>query len=313
MVIASFKEFNINLIKKVEYANPKRPNIINCYDQEVKIELGKSSPIAGELAFLALEMATNDLVKKNIDVLVTAPINKKNIHSESFKFNGHTEYLASKFESDDHLMLMVYNELKIGVITSHIPLKEVSEKLTKELVLKKINILNNTLIRDFNIIKPRIALLGVNPHAGDEGLLGKEEENALIPAINEATENGIIVYGPFPADGFFGAASYNNFDAVLATYHDQGMIPFKSIAFDKGVNFTAGLPIIRTSPAHGTAYDIAGKNLASPDSFRQAIYLALDTYKNRYEYQQLTANQMEPGVELENNNNLEQENKIAEQ
>jgi len=294
-------DFNLNLIKKAEFANPRRPNIINCHENEVKIELGVSTQVAGTLALQALEQATGDLKEKQIDVLVTAPINKKNIQSDNFRFPGHTEYLANKFNSDDWLMLMIYNELRIGVITSHIPLKEVSKHLSKELVLKKIRVLHDSLVKDFNIRKPRIALLGLNPHAGDDGLLGREEIETIIPAIEEANKNNMLVYGPFASDGFFGNASFEKFDAVLATYHDQGMIPFKTIAFELGVNYTAGLPYVRTSPAHGTAYELAGKNQASPDSFRQAIYLALDIYKNRKEYQSLTENQLKAGPVSDNN------------
>jgi len=303
----NLNEFNINLIKKAEFANPKRANIINCFENEVKIELGRSSPIAGEVAFGALEMATKDLLDNQIDLIVTAPINKSNIQSDKFRFHGHTEYLASKFKSEDHLMLMIYDDLKIGVITGHYPIKDVSKVITKELVSKKINILNQSLISDFKVMKPKIAVLGLNPHAGDDGLLGDEEQKILNPAIKDANSRGILTYGPFAADGFFGSAAYKKFDAVLATYHDQGMIPFKTIAFDEGVNFTAGLPYVRTSPAHGTGYDIAGQNLASPESFRRAIYLALDLFRNRREYQTLTADVMVKSETGDYNNNNEVE------
>lgn len=283
-------DFTFNLIKRADTANPKRANIVNINDQEVKIDLGKSTQLAGELALLSLETAIEDLKKKYLDVLVTAPINKKNIQSKDFHFPGHTEYLANKFGVTDYLMLMVSNSLRIGVITGHIPLREVINQLSEELILKKIKILNQSLLQDFGIQSPRIAILGLNPHAGDEGLLGKEEAEIIKPAIDKANEQGIRTFGPFPADGFFGSSSFTQFDGILAMYHDQGMLPFKALSFESGVNFTAGLPIIRTSPAHGTAYEIAGKDIASPNSFREAVYLACDIFNNRREYELITAN-----------------------
>jgi 4-hydroxythreonine-4-phosphate dehydrogenase len=286
-------DFSFNLIKRADTANPKRANIININDLEIKIDLGKSTSIAGELALQALEAATEDLKKNYIDVLVTAPINKKNIQSKDFHFPGHTEYLADKFGATDYLMLMVSNSLRIGVITGHIPLREVFNQLTEELILKKVKILNQSLIQDFAIRSPRIALLGLNPHASDEGLLGQEESQIIKPAIDKANEQGMRVFGPFPADGFFGSSTFSQFDGILAMYHDQGMLPFKSLAFESGVNFTAGLPIIRTSPAHGTAYEIAGKDIASPDSFRAALYLACDIFNNRRDYKVMTENPLQ--------------------
>lgn len=286
----NYQDVNFNLVKKAEYANPKRTNIINCYDQEVKIEIGKQSSIAGELAFLALEKATEDLNKKSIDVLVTAPINKKNIQSEKFNFFGHTDYLANKYNTNDHLMIMVSDKLRIGILTGHIPVKEIASTITEEMVLNKIKIMNKSLKMDFGIRKPKIAVLGLNPHAGDNGLIGTEEIEIISPAIQQATNEKILAFGPYPADGFFGSTNYTTFDGILAMYHDQGMLPFKTFAFDSGINFTAGLPIIRTSPSHGTAFDIAGKNIASPNSFRQAIYMAIDIYKNRNQFEELNKN-----------------------
>jgi len=284
------KDFTFNLVKNAEQAKEKRVNIINVYDGEVKIELGTSSEIAGKLAFLSLEQAVEDLKKQYIDVLVTAPINKSNIQSAQFKFPGHTEYLAQKFGKKDYLMLMVAENLRIGTVTGHIPLKDVSTSLDKDLIISKIQILNKSLIEDFGIRKPKIAVLGLNPHAGDCGLLGNEEQDIILPAINSAFDNSMLVFGPFPADGFFGSSEFKKYDGIIAMYHDQGLIPFKTLAFDAGVNFTAGLPIIRTSPAHGTAYDIAGKDIASPDSFKEAVLLALEIYKNRKEYKKINAN-----------------------
>lgn len=287
-------DVNFNLIKKADYANSKRVNIINCFNEEVKIEIGQSSQEAGEMAFLALEKSIEDLKWGKIDVLVTAPFNKKNIQSDKFNFAGHTDYLASKFDTDDHLMLMVNRELRIGILTGHIPLSQVSGQITTDLILKKIRVMNHSLLADFKIGKPKIAVLGLNPHAGDEGLIGNEEQEVIAPAIQQARDEGLLAFGPFAADGFFGSANYRNFDGILAMYHDQGMLPFKTFSFESGVNFTAGLPIVRTSPAHGTAYDIAGKNIASPDSLRQAIYLAIDVHRNRKEYEELHKNPLTP-------------------
>ncbi|MDP1621055.1 MAG: 4-hydroxythreonine-4-phosphate dehydrogenase PdxA [Bacteroidales bacterium] len=300
--VLNINEFNFNLIKKADQAHPRRPNIVNIHDEDVKIDLGQSTTIAGELALLSLEAASEDLQKNHIDVVVTAPINKKNIQSPGFIFPGHTEYFARKFETEDYLMLMINNVLRIGVVTGHIPLSNVKEALTIDLILSKIKVLNHSLMRDFGIVKPRIALLALNPHAGDDGLIGNEDKTVVLPAIEKAYDQNILAFGPYPADGFFGASSFKNFDGILAMYHDQGMIPFKLMSFDEGVNFTAGLPIIRTSPAHGTAYDLAGKNEASPEAFRNALYLAGDIFMHRLEYDELHANQLKStGAKPENN------------
>ena len=291
----NLNDFNFNLIKNADAANPKRSNIINCFEYEVKVELGKSTKLGGVMALESLTVAVKDLKNNKIDVLVTAPINKSNIQSDEFKFPGHTEYLAKEFGAKEVLMLMVSNSLRIGVITGHIPLSEVSNKLSKELILTKIRLLNNSLIKDFSIRKPRIALLGVNPHAGDSGFLGTEEQNFIIPAVQEAFGNGILAFGPYSADGFFGSGEFSKFDGILAMYHDQGLLPFKTLAFDSGVNFTAGLPIVRTSPSHGTAFDIAGLNNAQADSFREAIYLGYEIFRNRTMNIQLKENALKIG------------------
>ena len=293
----NINDFSFNLIKNVELASPKRPNIINCYENEVKINIGKSTNIAGKLSYLALKEAVKDLNAGKIDVIVTAPINKKNINSSEFSFPGHTEYFAKNFNCKDYLMLMVTETLRIGVVTGHIPLKDVPSAISSELILNKIEILNNSLINDFGIRKPNIAILGLNPHSSDYGLIGTEEHDIIIPTIEKAKENGYMINGPFSADGFFGSSTYSHFDGILAMYHDQGLIPFKTIASSQGVNFTAGLPIVRTSPAHGTAYEIAGKNIASPDSFRQAIYLALDIYRTRKLNAELNENPLKSKTE----------------
>jgi 4-hydroxythreonine-4-phosphate dehydrogenase len=283
-------EVNFNLVKDAASAHPKRINIVNCTDQDLKIDLGLATEVAGKAAFQALEMAVEDLKAGRIDALVTAPINKQNIQSKDFDFPGHTEYLSARFDNSEPLMIMVWQQLRVATLTGHIPLKEVSSKINEQLILEKLSILNNSLIADFGITKPKIAILGLNPHAGDGGLLGKEEQAVIIPALSKARSSGLLVFGPFPADGFFGAGTWKKYDGVVSMYHDQGLAPFKSIAFEGGVNFTAGLPVVRTSPAHGTAYELAGKNLASPEAFRQALYLAADIARTRYEYNILTSN-----------------------
>ncbi len=287
-----FHHFNFNIIPDAEKARKHKANLVNVWNDEVKITMGESTEEGGLYAFKSLEAATNDLAAGKIDVLVTAPINKHNIQSENFDFPGHTEYLTNYANADSSLMLMVDDELKlrIGVATNHIPLKDVPDTITKELIIEKVKLMENTLIKDFGIIKPRIAVLGLNPHAGDNGLLGEEEENIIIPALKKLNEEGILAYGPYPADGLFGSGNYTKFDAVLAMYHDQGLVPFKALSAGKGVNFTAGLPIVRTSPDHGTAFNITGKNEASERSFRKAVYLAVDIFKNRALYKEMTAN-----------------------
>lgn len=273
---------NLNLINSAAEANDKRANIINCNSDEIKVEISQSTEAAGTAAFQALEKAAADLKTGAIDALVTAPINKKNIQSEQFSFPGHTEYLEQTFGSKgDALMLLVSDKLRIAVATGHLPIAKVAQTLTKELIFNKIRILNESLKKDFGISRPRIAVLGLNPHSGDQGVIGKEEIEIIKPAITEALENEIICVGPLPADGFFGSDEYNKYDAILAMYHDQGLIPFKTLSMDSGVNFTAGLGVVRTSPDHGTAYDIAGQNRASENSFRQALYAAIDIVKNR--------------------------------
>ncbi len=282
--------FSMYNIKSPADANLKRANIINCLDDNIRVELGKSTTMAGEASFVSLEKATDDLKNGSIDVLVTAPINKYNIQIEGFNFPGHTEYLMEKFGADDVLMLLVNENLRVGVVTGHVPLKDVSASISKESILSKLRILHKSLIRDFVVTNPRIAVLGLNPHAGDKGLIGKEEQEIIIPAIDAAREEGIMALGPYAADGLFGSDAFSKFDAILAMYHDQGLAPFKALAFSSGVNYTAGLPVVRTSPAHGTAFEIAGKGLANPQSFRQAMFLAVDIFKNRKLYDELSKN-----------------------
>ena len=288
--LLNYNDFNLNLVRNAEAAVHKRTNVVNVNNDEIKIELGQSTELAGIMAAQALDMAVEDLKKDQIDVLVTAPINKSNIQSRTFNFPGHTEYLANKFNVANDLMIMVSNNIRIGVVTGHIPLKEVANRLSIELIMSKIRIMNQSLIQDFAITKPKIAILALNPHASDNGLLGKEEHDIIIPAVKKAMDEKILVFGPYPADGFFGSENLKSFDGIIAMYHDQGLIPFKLMSFKEGVNFTAGLPIVRTSPAHGTAYEIAGKNEASPESLRQAIYLACDIFRNRMMHQELIKN-----------------------
>ncbi|MFO8053691.1 MAG: 4-hydroxythreonine-4-phosphate dehydrogenase PdxA [Bacteroidales bacterium] len=288
--------FNFFPVKRVEQANASRANIINVYDQEARIDLGKSTSVAGELSLISLRAAIADLKSKKLDVLVTAPINKQNIQSENFAFPGHTEYLAQEFEADQVLMIMVSDQMRIGVVSGHVPLAEVPEKITGKSILQKLEIMNHSLKRDFGIVKPRIAVMGLNPHASDDGLLGQEETQTIIPAIEQAFEKGILAFGPYPADGFFGTLQFREFDGVLAMYHDQGLIPFKTMSFENGVNFTAGLPVVRTSPGHGTGYDIAGKNLASPDAFREALLLAVKIYHNRLQWDEKHQNPLKENI-----------------
>ncbi len=283
-------EFNFNVINSPEEAHNKRANMINCWEEDVLIELGTSTASGGKYAFISLERALDDLIAGKTDALVTAPINKHNIQSDDFQFAGHTEYIQAKTNAEDSLMFLVSEDIRVGVVTGHIPVNEVPEKISKEKILSKLTIMNQSLKKDFWIQKPKIAVLGLNPHAGDGGLIGKEELEIISPAIAEANIQGIFAFGPYAADGFFAAHTYTQFDAVLAMYHDQGLIPFKQIAFHNGVNFTAGLPVVRTSPDHGTGYDIAGKNQASASSFREALFSAIKIVGRRKESAELISN-----------------------
>jgi 4-hydroxythreonine-4-phosphate dehydrogenase len=291
-------DFAFNVITQPDAANPRKVNMINCWEEDVKIELGKANEIGGKYALLSLEKATDDLVSGKIDALVTAPINKNNIQSETFSFPGHTEYLQERSGSNDVLMFLISETLRVGVVTGHIPVLDVPKMITKEKIVKKLQLINESLKKDFWIEKPKIAVLGLNPHASDNGLLGQEEAEVIAPAIQEAFDKGIICFGPYPADGFFGNGAYKQFDAVLAMYHDQGLIPFKTIAFSTGVNYTAGLKFVRTSPDHGTGYDIAGKNVADPTSFMEAVFAAIHIVKHRREQESLLKNQLRSGGKL---------------
>lgn len=265
-------------------------NIVNVVGDDEQLAPGQSTEAAGRAAFAALERAAADLQEGLVDVLVTAPINKANIQSADFRFPGHTEYLQAKLGGDALMIMAAPGGLRVALATIHLPLAEVAATLTKELVLQRIEQLNDALIRNFTVHCPRIAVLALNPHAGDDGLLGKEEEEIIAPAIAEARNNKVQVFGPYSADGFFGAGNQEKFDGILAMYHDQGLIPFKALCGTSGVNFTAGLPFVRTSPDHGTAFDIAGRNEADPQSMRQAIYMAIDAYRARQVHDEAFAN-----------------------
>lgn len=284
-------ETTYNSIEKAENAEEGKLNIVNCNNDEVRIELGNTTHDAGQAAFEALEAAVKDYKEGKIDVLVTAPINKSTIQNEKFNFPGHTEYLQERCGGDEKsLMLLCSNDLRVAVATSHLALRDVPAAITPELLEEKLTILNKSLVEDFNIDAPKIAVLSLNPHAGDNGLLGNEEEEIISPTIKRMNDGGIFCYGPFAADGFMGSGKYTCFDAILAMYHDQGLAPLKALGMNDGINFTAGLSIVRTSPAHGVAYDIAGKGVADENSFRQAIYAAIDIYRNRTMYAEARRN-----------------------
>ncbi len=290
--LLNLNNIQLNNIKKIEDASDEEINIIDCIDDNINVEIGRSTKASGISSFQALERATEDWRNKKMEFLLTAPINKYNINSENFKFPGHTEYLGNRIAEENQLMFLVNEDLKVAVVTGHIPVQKIHENITKENILKKLNLLNFSLKQDFGIALPRIAVLGLNPHSGDNGIIGKEEIDIIIPALEEARENKILSFGPYASDGFFASQNYKKFDAILAMYHDQGLIPFKLLAFKDGVNFTAGLSLIRTSPAHGTAYEIAGKGIAHKISFMKALFLGIDIYKNRISYKKLNENKL---------------------
>ena len=283
---------NTNVISSAKDAHDKRVNIVNCLPDNIFVEPGQPTPESAKSAMTALKCALDEIKQGYIDVLVTAPINKRAMVNEGFGHTGHTEYLEKEFGVDDVAMIMVCDQLKVGVVTGHIPLRDVMGSLSTELIVKKLRLMNASLERDFGIISPKIAVLGLNPHCGDGGLLGDEEQSIILPAVQAANEEGILAFGPYSPDGFFGLGNYSKFDAVLAMYHDQGLTPFKALAFELGVNYTAGLPIVRTSPDHGTAYDMAGKDLADPHSMISSIYTAIDIFRNRKSYDEMQANKM---------------------
>ncbi len=285
--------FQTQEVKDTEKLNPKIGNVINCFEEQVKIEPGVESVEAGKYALLCLDKAIADVLAKEIDVLVTGPVNKNMIAQHEPNFHGQTEYIAEKTGGDKSLMLLADENLRIGLATNHVAVKDVAQKIDSGSLMQKLELFYQSLQKDYLINKPRIAVLGLNPHSGDGGLIGKEEKDIIAPTVQKARDKGMITLGPFAADGFFGTGNYMKFDGVLAMYHDQGLVPFKTISFNSGVNFTAGLKVIRTSPDHGTGYDIAGKNLASCDSLRAAVFMGIDIHKNRLVYAEMTANPVE--------------------
>jgi len=282
--------FQFSIIREDGKLNFKQANLMNCWEEEVAIHPGQLEPEAGKYAFLSLQAAVEDLKSGRLQGLVTAPIHKKTIQSDAFHYSGHTPYLRDRFEQSDVVMMMIAENMRVAVVTEHIAIAEVASHITSEAILGKLQIMQDSLQRDFNINKPKIAVLGLNPHAGDEGLIGDEEEKIIAPTIKEAKQKGILAFGPYSADAFFARGAYQQFDAVLAMYHDQGLIPFKSLAKGEGVNFTAGLPIVRTSPDHGTAFDIAGKGIAKHESFLAAIYSCIDLIRERKFFDENHAN-----------------------
>ncbi len=284
-------ETNFQTIETANDAQDGKLNLVTCLGDEVKIEFGKSTEESGRAAFASLEQAVKDYREGLVDVLVTAPINKNSIQSENFRFPGHTEYIQERIgEGAEALMILMDGMLRVALVTTHLPLRDIAGAVTQESIEQKLRVFNASLKRDFQISKPRIAVLALNPHAGDGGLLGREEEEVIKPAMKTAETENILCFGPFAADGFFGSRAYERYDGVLAMYHDQGLAPFKALAMADGVNFTAGLPVVRTSPAHGTAYDLAGQGKADPASFRQAVYTAIDILRNRRRSDEVSAN-----------------------
>ncbi|GGG37343.1 4-hydroxythreonine-4-phosphate dehydrogenase PdxA [Bizionia arctica] len=287
------KHFDLNLnfngINSFDQIIVGKLNVFNVWNDKFNIEFGKDDPKMGEYAIKSLEAATKALKEDKIDVLVTAPINKHNIQSDSFNFPGHTDYLAKELQGTS-LMFMVSDDLRVGLLTDHVPVKDISSHITKKLIKDKLDIIYESLEKDFKIRMPKVAVLGINPHTGDNGVIGKEDDEVLRPTLSEIKDKGRLVFGPYAADSFFGSKNYKNFDAIIAAYHDQGLIPFKTLAFGKGVNFTAGLNKIRTSPDHGTAFEIAGKGEADESSFKEAVFMAIQIFKNRNEYHELTEN-----------------------
>ncbi len=287
--LMNIEDFHPHTCNSLEKINPNRVNVINLWTEAVNIVPGEVSDEMGKYALLSLEQAANDLIEGRIDTLVTAPVNKYLIQKHKAGFSGQTEYLTEKTEGGKGLMLLVSGGLRVGLVSNHLPLAEVPGSVSKERILEKLRLLHQTLKKDFRVQKPKIAVLGLNPHAGDRGLLGSEEIEIITPAIESAQEEGMLAFGPYAADGLFGSGGYRKFDGILAMYHDQGLAPFKALTFSSGVNYTAGLPVVRTSPDHGTAYDIAGKNKGNEESFRSALFLAIDILAKRHNYEEMTA------------------------
>lgn len=285
--------FNFASTKSFDSLNPKQTNVFNCWEEEVAIAPGELTETGGKYAVRSLLVAAQCLKDGEIDAIVTAPIHKKNTQTPDFNYTGHTPFFKDKFEASDVVMMLYNGDFRVGLVTEHIPVADVAKTLTRELIVQKVKILKDALVKDFGIARPKIAVLGLNPHAGDGGLIGNEEETTIKPAIEQLQAEGVLAFGPYSADGFFAHHQYSKFDAVVAMYHDQGLIPFKSLTNGEGVNYTCGLPVVRTSPDHGVAFDIAGKNIASPDSMREAIYQAIDILNQRAEHAEYTANPLQ--------------------
>jgi 4-hydroxythreonine-4-phosphate dehydrogenase len=289
--ILNFDNINYTTVKPSERFNLNAINLVQCWEEDAPVQPGQLNEAGGKYALKSLEACVNDVINKKTDAIVTGPIHKKNIYSEIFPFRGHTDYLAKRDGKENQLMILCSETLRVALVTGHIPLQEVAAKITRDFILQKIKNLHDSLVKDFMIQQPRIAVLGLNPHAGDEGLIGKEDQEQILPACKMVRQqNNILAYGPYPADAFFGMETFKKFDGVLAMYHDQGLIPFKLLHFSSGVNFTAGLSFVRTSPDHGTAFDIAGKNKADENSFRASIFCAIDIFRNRAQYAEMTSN-----------------------
>ncbi|MFB6305699.1 MAG: 4-hydroxythreonine-4-phosphate dehydrogenase PdxA, partial [Flavobacteriales bacterium] len=284
------KNFNYETINDATEAKMNKVNLINCWDEEVKMNLGKRTEEGGKYAIKSLESATNDIASNKLDLLVTAPLDKYSVEAAGFNYPGQTEYLTQYANLEDSLMMMVYERLRVGLVTSHIPLNKVTREITTEKILSRARIMEKSLRMDFGLEKPKIAILNIDPHCGDKGMIGNMDKEKVTPAVEQLQAENLMVLGPYSSDGFFGSGNYRNFDGVLSMYHDQGLTPFKTISFDAGVNYTAGLPIVRTSPDHGTGFDIAGKNVASERSFRNAVFIAKDILLKRNEYKELTSN-----------------------
>lgn len=290
--IFQMNDFKFNIIPSVEEARSGAVNVINCWDEPVPLKIGHPDKSLGQFAMRSLKAAAYDVVQGRIQAVVTAPVNKAHLCTDSKIFVGQTEFFSEACGGRNSMMFLVSDNIKVGLVTNHIPISEVASAINKEIILKKLGIMNQSLQEDFQMQRPKIAVLALNPHAGDEGLIGKEDDEIVGPAVKEAKEKGLLVFGPYAADGFFGSGTYRQFDAILSMYHDQGLVPFKALSFGHGVNVTTGLPIVRTSPDHGTAYNIAGKNVANPDSFREAVYRAIDIYRNRLTFKEMLDNPM---------------------
>lgn len=308
------EDFNYNIINSAARAKSDACNVLNCWTEDISITIGRPNPEIGVFALRAIESAMYDLQEGKIDMILTAPVNKSLLNTNENPFPGHTEYITQKFDGSASMMFLVSDRLRVGLVTNHVAVKDISKYISEKLILKKLRIMNESLMKDFGIVRPKIAVLGLNPHAGDSGLIGLEDEEIIKPTLEKARNEKMLVFGPYAADGFFGMGLYKQFDAVLAMYHDQGLIPFKTLSFGHGVNFTAGLPIVRTSPDHGTAYDIAGKNIASEQSFREAIFVGIDILRNRQNFEEMTANPLKKVTrgksKFSNKSESEEENEL---